>query len=62
MMEGARTYHLSLSRSRLPGAVVKEPRHFILFRRSGEVIEVARILHDASDLERHLPQDYRRAD
>ena len=60
MIEGARTYHLSLSRSRLIGPTVKEPRHFLLYRRRGEFIEVARILHDALDFERHLPGDYRR--
>ena len=38
---------------------VKEPRHFLLYRRRGKVIEVMRILHDARDLERHLPEEYR---
>ena len=48
MMEGVRTYHLSFSRRRLPHPGVKEPRHFLLYRRRGNVIEVARILHDAA--------------
>lgn len=60
MIEGARTYHLSLSRSNVIGSTVKEPRHFLLYRRRGEMIEIARILHDAHELERHLPQEYRR--
>ena len=65
MMEGVRTYHLSFSRSRLPlpgvpHPGVKEPRHFLLYLRRGNVIEVARILHDARDLKRNLPEAYRR--
>ena len=60
MIEGARTYHLSLSRRRVSRPGVKEPRHFLLYRLRGEgVIEVARILHDGRDLQRHLPEDYR---
>jgi toxin ParE1/3/4 len=62
MVEGARTYHISLSRTRASGARVKEPRHFLLYRRREDgVIEVARILHDGRDLEHHLPEDYRRS-
>ena len=63
MIEGARTYHLSLSRSRVSGPGVKEPRHFLLYRRrDAGVIEVARILHEGRDLQRHLPEDYRPMD
>jgi plasmid stabilization system protein ParE len=40
MAEGARTYRISLSRARVIGAKVKEPTHFVLDRRRGEVIEV----------------------
>ena len=61
MIEGARTYHLSFSRSRVGGPGVKAPRHYVLYRsREDGVIEVGRILHDGRDLERHLPEDYRR--
>ena len=61
MVEGARTYHISLSRNRVSGARVKEPRHFLLYRRREDgVVEVARILHDGRDLDRHLPEGYRR--
>lgn len=61
MIKGARTYHLSLSRSRVSGQPVKEPRHFLLYRRRADgVIEVARVLDDARDLQRHLPEEYRR--
>jgi toxin ParE1/3/4 len=63
MARGVRTYHLEFSRSRVSGSRVKEPRHFLLYRcRADGVIEVARILDDARDLQRHLPGDYRRAD
>lgn len=61
MARGARTYHLEFSRSRVSGSRVKEPRHFLLYRRRDDgVIEVARILHDSRDLRRHLPEEYRR--
>jgi plasmid stabilization system protein ParE len=60
MVPGARTYHLEFSRARVPGPKVKEPRHFLLYRRRDDgVIEIARILHDGRDLRRHLPEDYR---
>ena len=48
MTKGARTHHLEFSRSRVGGSRVKEPRHFLLYRRRrAGVIEVARILHDS---------------
>ena len=56
-MKGIRAYHLSFSRKRVSRPGVKEPRHFLLYRRRGEWIEVARILHDARDLAGHLPRD-----
>lgn len=63
MIEGARTYHLQFSRSRVSGLGVKDPRHFLLYRRRRDgVIEVARILHDGRDLARHLPEGYRRVE
>lgn len=56
---GARTYHLRFSRGRARASgAVNNPRHFLIYRRSDEgIIEVARVLHDARDLERHLPED-----
>jgi toxin ParE1/3/4 len=61
MVKGARTYHLSLSRGRVAGSGVKEPRHFLLYRRRKDgVIEVARVLHDGRDLQRLLPAAFRR--
>lgn len=65
MIEGARTYHISLSRDRatMVVGVVHKPRHFILYRRRKDnknVIDVGRILRDDRDLVRHLPESYRR--
>jgi toxin ParE1/3/4 len=63
MVQGARTYQLEFSRNRVNGSKVKAPRHFLLYRRRDDgVIEVARILHDGRDLQRHLPEDYRPVD
>ncbi len=58
LARGVRTYHLSFSRhrSRGPSGVVGKPRHFLVYRLRGAVfIDVIRVLHDARDLERHLP-------
>ena len=66
MIEGARTYHIRFSRDRAKTAlgVVHNPRHFILYRRreNRNAIDIGRILHDGRDLQRHLPEDYRRMD
>jgi toxin ParE1/3/4 len=60
LIEGARTYHLEFSRRRVKGQGVKAPRHFLLYRRREErVIEVGRVCHDARDLGRHVPEEYR---
>jgi toxin ParE1/3/4 len=59
----ARTYHLINSRDRVPAGLgrVQQPRHFLLFRMRGDgVVEVGRVLHDSMDLERHMPDEYRR--
>ncbi len=56
-----RSYHLRHSRDRVPGekGVVRRPRHFLLYRISpAGVIGVGRVLHDAMELERHLPALY----
>ena len=58
LAQSVRTYHLFYSRDRARSdlGVVKTPRHFLIYRRRGETaIEVVRVLHDARDLERHLP-------
>ena len=63
LVEGARTYHISLSRDRLSHPRVGDPRHFILYRlRPDGAVEVARILHDSRDIARHLPEEYRRTE
>src|SRR3569833_214668 len=53
---GARTYHLRLSRHRVAGGRVKEPRHLLLYRRRENDVKIARILHDAQDLKKHLSE------
>jgi toxin ParE1/3/4 len=55
---GVRTYHLSYSRNRAKAGLgtVNAPRHFLIYRRHSEtVVDLLRVLHDARDLERHLP-------
>ena len=44
MIQGARTYHVEFSRSRVSGSRVKEPRHFLLYRRreDGVIEEIGR--------------------
>lgn len=62
LVRGIRTYHLFFTRDRARSdlGIVKNPRHFLVYRRRGEdVIDIVRVLHDARDLERHLPKDYR---
>jgi toxin ParE1/3/4 len=60
MIDGARTYHLEFSRSRVGGDRVTTPRHFLLYRQRKGLIEIGRVLHDSRDLARHLPDVYRR--
>lgn len=61
LQKGIRSYHLSFSRDRVRTAlgVVKNPRHFVIYRRreGQNVIDVLRILYDGRDLQRHLPED-----
>jgi toxin ParE1/3/4 len=33
-------------------------RHFILYRLRDDVVEIARVLHQSMDLERHIPEDW----
>ncbi len=56
-IDGVRTYHLALSRRRVLGPRVKAPRHFVVYRKNGDVVEVARILHDSRDIARNLPDE-----
>lgn len=50
-----RLYHLRASRSDTSETPVKQPRHFIIYRRDARNdVVVVRILHDASDLSSRL--------
>lgn len=52
------TYHLGHSRRGAAdtGVSVHRPRHLLVYRILGdETVEIARILHDAMELPRHLP-------
>ncbi len=63
LVKGARTWHLQLSRRRASDPGVKEPRYFLLYRHDADgPIEVARVLDDMRDFERHIPVGYRRMD
>jgi toxin ParE1/3/4 len=56
---GARSYHISLSRSRTSAPRVKQPRHLLVYRRRQDgVVEVSRILHEGQDIRRHVPDEY----
>lgn len=59
VLEGVRAYRLSYRRQRVSAPRVKHPRHFLPYRRRGDVIELAPLLHDSSQLEQHLPPNYR---
>lgn len=54
--EGVRSWHLRLSRerARTPSGVVRQPRHFLLYRQEAELVVVGRVLHEAMELSRHL--------
>jgi toxin ParE1/3/4 len=56
-----RSYHLrhSRERARLESGMVRQPRHLLLYRIAGpDFIGIGRVLHDAMELERHLPRRY----
>jgi len=38
--------------------IAQYSRHIILFVCKGELLTVVRVLHDAMDFERHIPEDY----
>jgi toxin ParE1/3/4 len=57
--KGLRTYHLELSRTKVPGDRVKAPRHLIVYRQNREgSVEIARVLHDARNIVSLLPARY----
>lgn len=56
-----RSYHLrhSRGRARTPDSLVRQPRHVLLYRvGQPTLIGVGRVLHDAMEVERHLPSHY----
>lgn len=59
--ENVRSFHLRYSRERAMteyGMVIR-PRHLLLYRvAQPDLIGIGRVLHDAMELERHLPSDY----
>lgn len=59
LAKGVLVYHLRFSRHRASTllGVVRHPRHFVVYRRREQAIEVLRVLHDARDLARHLPEE-----
>jgi toxin ParE1/3/4 len=56
-----RTYHLLFSRKKASqrGKWIRRPRHFLLYRVKSGVVEIGRVLHDAMDLELHVPSEFR---
>lgn len=59
--ENVRSCHLHHSRepAKTEYAMVIRPRHLLLFRVTRpDLIGIGRVLHDAMELERHLPSDY----
>ncbi|GAB3599292.1 type II toxin-antitoxin system RelE/ParE family toxin [Microbacterium tumbae] len=49
---GIRTVHLRTCRNEVSPAVrrIASPRHFVVYRHVGEVVQVVRLLHEAMDL------------
>jgi len=57
---GLRSYHLIYSRqqAKQTHGMVKSPRHIVFYRvANDDVIEVVRLLHDAMEVQLHLPND-----
>lgn len=52
--DGVFSWHLSQSRAHMSGRSVRRPRHFLICRRDGDALVIARVLHDAMDLRRHV--------
>ena len=55
LLPGIYTYHLALSRERVPQGRVKSPRHFLVYRVVTHRIEILRVLHNGRDLDHHTP-------
>ncbi|MCD5978882.1 type II toxin-antitoxin system RelE/ParE family toxin [Pseudomonas quasicaspiana] len=60
LARGLRSYHLIYSRQQAkhPNGTVKSPRHIVFYRAvNDDVIEVVRLLHDAMEVQLHLPDN-----
>lgn len=58
--ENIRSYHMRYSRERAgtDEGIVRYPRHLLLYRFTrADLIGIGRVLHDAMELERHLPSN-----
>ena len=49
-----RLYPLALSRKRVKGRSVAEPRHIVVYRVQPQLVLILRILHDSRDLKLHV--------
>ena len=57
--QDVRSYHLRHSRDRGAGGTLRRPRHLLLYRVSRpDLIGIGRVLHNAMEIERHLPSQY----
>jgi toxin ParE1/3/4 len=59
--DGVRCYHLRYSRerARTKYGIVFRPRHLLVYRHvRADLVGVGRILHDAMEVERHLPKEF----
>ena len=54
--QGVRSWRLHMSREhgRTQAGVVRRPRHFLIYRVENGLVVIARVLHDAMDLEQQL--------
>lgn len=52
LAEGLRTLHLRACRNEVSPAVrrIASPRHFVVYRHVGEVVQVVRLLHESMDV------------
>ena len=56
---GLRTLHMRACRDEVRPSVrrITNPRHFVVYRQAGEVVQVVRLLHDAMDVSaQHIPK------
>jgi toxin ParE1/3/4 len=59
--ENVRSYHLrhSRERARTEQGLVVRPRHLVLYRFArADLIGIGRVLHDAMEIEQHLPHEF----